>query len=309
MKRSGLLGLAAFFCLLLFSACGSSQADSMTDTGLKVVATNSIIADLAKEVGGSHIALHSIVPVGTDPHEYEPLPEDIRKASEAQVILYNGLNLETGNGWFDNLMETTGKTTDEEYFAVSKNVRPLYLEGGTEEDQKDPHAWLDIANGITYVTEIQRIFSEKDPAHAQDYANNAAAYIDKLTALHETAQSAFADIPEEKRLLVTSEGAFRYFAKAYGLEAAYIWAINTESQGTPEQMKKIVDMLRAAAIPNLFVESSIDHRSMERVAQETGLPIFAELYTDSLANAGTDGDTYYGMMEWNIRQIHAGLSE
>lgn len=286
---------------------GSTDATGTTETKLKVVSTNSIIGDMVEKVGGDLIDAHSIVPVGTDPHEYEPLPEDIRKASEADVVFYNGLNLETGNGWFDKLMETVGKEENEDYFAVSKDVEPIYLTGNSS--QQDPHAWLDISNGIRYITEITRVMSEKDPENKETYEKNADAYIADLTELDSEAKKELADIPEEKKLLVTSEGAFKYFSKAYELQAAYIWEINTEGQGTPEQMKQIIGKVRNSEVPVLFVETSVDHRSMERLSNEVALPVYSNLFTDSIAKEGEDGDSYYAMMKWNLEKIHEGLSQ
>ena len=286
---------------------GSTDASETTETKLKVVSTNSIIGDMVEKVGGNLIDAHSIVPVGTDPHEYEPLPVDIRKASEADVVFYNGLNLETGNGWFDKLMETAGKAEDEDYFVVSKNVEPIYLTGNSS--QQDPHAWLDISNGIRYINEITRVMSEKDPENKATYEKNADAYIADLTELDSEAKKEFADIPEEKKLLVTSEGAFKYFSKAYELQAAYIWEINTEGQGTPDQMKQIIEKVRNSEVPVLFVETSVDHRSMERLSNEVDLPIFGNLFTDSIAKQGENGNSYYDMMKWNLEKIHEGLSQ
>jgi len=286
---------------------GSAYAPDATEIKLKVVSTNSIIDDMVEKVGGSLIDAHSIVPVGTDSHEYEPLPEDIRKASKADVVFYNGLNLETGNGWFDKLMETAGKAEDEDYFVVSKNVERLYLSGNSS--QQDPHAWLDISNGIRYITEITRVMSEKDPENKTAYEKNADAYIADLTELDSKAKKEFADIPEQKKLLVTSEGAFKYFSQAYGLQAAYIWEINTESQGTPDQMKQIIEKVRDSEVPVLFVESSVDPRSMERLANEVDLPVYSNLFTDSISKQGEDGDSYYEMMKWNLEKIHVGLSQ
>lgn len=315
MKRKFSLFLIAAAGLALLAACGSgksetgSSAENNSGEQLQVVATNSIIADMAKEIGGDLIDLHSIVPVGTDPHEYEPLPQDIQKASEADVVLYNGLNLETGNGWFEKLMETAGKIEDTDYFAVSRTVTPMYLSGQESSHTEDPHAWLDISNGIAYSEEIARIFAEKDPDNGEKYLENSKAYTEKLSELDQTAKAEFADIPEDKRLLVTSEGAFKYFSKAYGLTAAYIWEINTESQGTPEQMKAIIDTVKSSDISSLFVETSVDARSMERLSKETGLPIYSKIFTDSVAEKGDDGDSYYTMMKWNLEKIHEGLSQ
>lgn len=297
-----LLGIAT---LALFAGCSHPSVEE--DGKIKVVATNSIIADMINNVGGDKISLHSIVPVGTDPHEYEPLPEDTKKASDADIIFYNGLNLETGNGWFDKLMETADKKENQDYFAVSKAVTPLYLT--TNKEQQDPHAWLSIENGVLYVQEIEKVLSQKDSENKAYYQEQANNYIEKLKELDNTAKNEFSDIPEEKKLLVTSEGAFKYFSQAYGLEAGYIWEINTENQGTPAQIKQIVEKINASKVPVLFVETSVDARSMEKLSKEVDLPIDSKLFTDSLAEKGETGDNYYDMMKWNLEKIHAGLSQ
>ncbi|KRO17184.1 metal ABC transporter substrate-binding protein [Lacticaseibacillus saniviri] len=274
---------------------------------LRVVTTNSILEDMVRNVGGDRIALYSIVKRGTDPHEYEPKPTDITATSEADVIFHNGLNLETGgSGWFKKLVETSHKQFGKQVFAASAGVTPQHLTTNTKE--VDPHAWLDLANGVQYVKTITKQLQQKDPDNAAYYQKNADRYIAKLEQLHRTAQTKFVAIPESQRLLVTSEGAFKYFSKAYHVTSAYIWEINTESQGTPEQMKAVLAQIRQSEVKHVFVETSVSPKSMEKVAKETGLSIYSKIFTDSLAAEGKQGDTYYDMMKWNLDKIYAGLT-
>lgn len=274
-----------------------------------IVATNSILADLVEQVVGDDATVYSIVPIGTDPHEYEPLPEDIQAVTDADVVFYNGLNLETGgNSWFANLMETTKKVEHQDYFVVSESVEPMYLTSKGQEQEQDPHAWLDIQNAIKYVENIAEIMQETDSVNKKNYEERAKAYITRLEHLDAEAKEKFSDLPPENKLLVSSEGAFKYFSAAYDLTAAYIWEINTESQGTPEQMTRIIDTIRQSNVPVLFVETSVDPRTMEQVSSETGVPIYETIFTDSLAKEGAVGDNYYDMMSWNLTKIYEGLS-
>lgn len=305
-----------FLVLLLLAFVGlaaCSSQKSSTETGsskLNVVATNSIIADITKNIAGDKINLHSIVPVGQDPHEYEPLPEDVKKTSQADLIFYNGINLETGgNAWFTKLVENAKKKENKDYYAVSEGVDVIYLEGQNEKGKEDPHAWLNLENGIIYAKNIAKRLSEKDPANKETYEKNLKAYVEKLSALDKEAKEKFNNIPEEKKMIVTSEGCFKYFSKAYNVPSAYIWEINTEEEGTPDQIKTLVEKLRKTKVPSLFVESSVDDRPMKTVSKDTNIPIYAKIFTDSVAEKGEEGDSYYSMMKYNLEKIAEGLSK
>lgn len=277
---------------------------------LKVVATNSIIADMAEEIGKDKADVYSIVPRGKDPHEYEPLPEDVKQVTNGDVIFYNGINLETGgNAWFSKMLTNAGKTEGKEAFAVSDGVEVIYLEVETEQGKEDPHAWLDIGNGILYAKNIEKHMSEKDPANEKVYKANLDAYVKKLTALNKEAKEKLAAIPKEKRLIVTSEGCFKYFSKAYDVPSAYIWEINTEEEGTPAQVRDLLTKLAASEVPSLFVETSVNPQPMKTISSESGIPIYAKLFTDSAAEKGEVGDSYYAMMKWNVDHIAAGLEK
>ena len=305
-----------FLVLLLLAFVGlaaCSSQKSSTETGsskLNVVATNSIIADITKNIAGDKINLHSIVPVGQDPHEYEPLPEDVKKTSQADLIFYNGINLETGgNAWFTKLVENAKKKENKDYYAVSEGVDVIYLEGQNEKGKEDPHAWLNLENGIIYAKNIAKRLSEKDPANKETYEKNLKAYVEKLSALDKEAKEKFNNIPEEKKMIVTSEGCFKYFSKAYNVPSAYIWEINTEEEGTPDQIKTLVEKLRKTKVPSLFVESSVDDRPMKTVSKDTNIPIYAKIFTDSVTEEGEEGDSYYSMMKYNLEKIAEGLSK
>lgn len=293
---------------IFFFVNGRGEQKSTASEKLRVVTTNSILEDMVEQVGGKHVQVYSIVKRGTDPHEYDPTTDDIAAATEADVLFHNGLNLETGgSSWFSKLTKTANKRDDKEVFAASKHVKPMYLTESGKENETDPHAWLDLNNGIKYVNMISGVLQDKDPKHAKAYQKRTDAYVEKLAKLHKEAQSKFADIPEKQRLLVTSEGAFKYFSKAYGITPAFIWEINTEAQGTPEQMKQVLAKIDQSDVKSLFVESSVSPKSMKQVSKETKLPIYSKIYTDSLAKKGTQGDTYYDMVKWNIDKIHDGM--
>ncbi|VDG30950.1 Manganese ABC transporter substrate-binding lipoprotein [Lactobacillus casei W56] [Lactiplantibacillus mudanjiangensis] len=274
---------------------------------LRVVTTNSILEDMVHNIGKDRIELYSIVKRGTDPHEYDPRPQDVSKTSAADLVFHNGLNLETGgSGWFKKLVQTSHKTFGKDVISASGQVKALHLT--TNVNEKDPHAWLDLANGIKYVQTMSKAMQKADPKNAKFYQRNTKTYVAKLQKLHETAQLKFKDIPAKQRLLVTSEGAFKYFSKAYHVTPAYIWEINTESQGTPAQIRSVLKKIDNSDVKSLFVESSVSPKSMQKVAKSTGLKIHAKIFTDSLASKGSTGDTYYTMMKWNLDQIYGGLT-
>lgn len=305
-------GIMSILLLLLISACGKEDENAEKDPNekIQVIATYSIVYDIVKNVGGDRVEIHTLAPVGSNPHEYDPLPKDVQLTTDADAVFYNGLNLEAGNSWFEKLLLTANKgEKDSPVFLMSEGVQPKYLTTKGKESEVDPHAWLDIRNGIKYAENARDGLIKVDPEHADVYEKNAQAYIEKLETLHEESVTRYNEIPKEQRLLITSEGAFKYFSAAYDFEAAYIWEINSENQGSPEQVKSIVDFINTKKDAVLFVETSIDPRSMETVSAETGVPIYGKVFTDSIGKSGEDGDTYIKMMEWNIDTIFNGLTE
>ncbi|MXQ55764.1 metal ABC transporter substrate-binding protein [Shimazuella alba] len=311
MKRKTIWFILLSMCVFALTACTSNVNGTKDESGkLKVATTYSIIYDMVKQVGGDKVEIHSLVPIGANPHEYDPLPKDVMKMADANVVFYNGLNLEEGNSWFKKLLETADKSgEDAPVYQVSEGVEPIYLETKGLEKEPDPHAWLDINNGIKYVENIKKALIKEDPANKAYYTQNAANYIKELQKLHDYTVERVKQIPAEKRFLISSEGAFKYFGKAYAIKTGYIWEINSENQGTPDQIRHVVDLIQTNKIPALFVETSVDKRSMETVSKETKVPIAGTIFTDSLGNIGTDGDTYLKMMKWNIDTILKGLEQ
>ncbi|MBG9980539.1 metal ABC transporter substrate-binding protein [Facklamia sp. DSM 111018] len=291
----------------LFVTKNQVFAEENQQEKLKIVTTYSILSDMVENIAGDKAEVYSMVPIGTDPHMYDPLPDDAQKVSEADLIFYNGFNLETGKGWFQDLLDVSEK--NELAFAVTENVEPMYLTEEGKETEQDPHAWLDVQNGMKYVDLITEKLIAFDPDNEDYYQDNHNEYIKALEELDEYSKEKIATIPESQRVLVTSEGAFKYFSKAYGFHAAYIWEINTDSQGTPEQMEQILATIKEKDVQALFVETSVSPKTMETVSEESGVPIKGTIFTDSLAKKGTDGDTYIDMIKWNVDHIVEGLSE
>ena len=313
--KIGKLLTVGLLSLVGFAGCSTNSTSSTTTKSnepkkVQVVATNSIIYDITKNVAGDLADIHSIVPVGQDPHEYEPLPQDVQKIHDADLIFYNGINLENAeDAWFTKMVKNAGKVADKDYFAVSDGVDVIYLEGENEKGKEDPHAWLNIENGVIYAKNVAKQLIAKDPEHKDTYQKNLDKYVAELEKLDKDAKERLAKIPEEKKLIVTSEGCFKYFSKAYGVPSAYIWEINTEEEGTPEQTTRLVEILKNSKVPSLFVESSVDDRPMKTVSQESGKPIYSTIFTDSVAEKGKDGDSYLSMMKWNLTKIIEGLEK
>ncbi|UQW81145.1 manganese ABC transporter substrate-binding lipoprotein MntC [Staphylococcus edaphicus] len=299
----------ALILLLFLGACSNGKSDTNSNEKLKVVTTNSILYDMVKNTGGDNVDIHSIVPIGQDPHEYEVKPKDIKALTDADIVLYNGLNLETGNGWFDKALSQANKSTkDDSVVKVSDKVKPLYLNDAEGDASKqDPHAWLSLENGIKYVETIRDALLKHDKNHKEDIESHSKDYIAKLKSLNKESHEKFNDIPKDRRAMITSEGAFKYFSKQYDIKPGYIWEINTEKQGTPEQMKQAIEFVKDNKLKHLLVESSVDKKSMQSLSEETKKDIYGEVYTDSIGQEGSKGDSYYNMMKSNIETIHGSM--
>ncbi|WP_019166244.1 metal ABC transporter substrate-binding protein, partial [Staphylococcus delphini] len=201
---------------VLLAACGINKGNE-SEHKLKIVTTNSILYDMTKNITGDDAEIYSIVPVGQDPHEYEIKPKDVQALTDADVIIYNGFNLESGNGWFEKALKQANKSIkDDTVIQASKNVKPIYLKQGEKSEHNiDPHAWLSLGNGIEYVKTIKAALENVDKTHAKDYDKQGSEYLSKLEKLNKESKDKFNDIPKEKRVMITSEGAFKYFAQQF----------------------------------------------------------------------------------------------
>lgn len=291
--------------LTILIACSKDVKES--DDIIKIVATNSIAADLINNIVKDKADVYSMVPEGRDPHMYEPLPKDIDSVMKADIIFYNGFNLETGGGWFDDLIKVTDKS--DVIFRLTRDVEAIYLSSSENEFSEDPHAWLDVSNAIKYIDVILEEMIILDPINSEYYINNHSEYLQELLLLNDYAKDKLSEVSVGDRILVTSEGAFKYFAKAYDFTAQYIWEINTDNQGTPEQMNRILNIIKENNVKALFTESSLSPKTMEMVSYETKIDIASTLFTDSLAKKGSEGDTYITMMRWNIDKISDALKK
>lgn len=293
---------------LLLTGCGSADSqESETDT-IQAVATFSILTDIVEEVGGEHVDVHNLVPVGQDPHEYESSPDDTKALSDADIFFTNGLNLEGGeNGWAARMADSVG-IEDDAIIETTDGVEPLYLTEGAA-DTVNPHAFLDPNVGVIMAENVAGGLSDIDPDHAAHYQQNLDDYIGQLTEMAAQYQQEIGDLAEERRVLVTSERAFQYVADRYDLQEGYIWAVDTDQIGTPDQIISTIEFVNDHNPPALFIESNVTPAPMETVSEDTGVDIYATVFSDELAPEGEPGDTYLGLLEENLTRISEGLQQ
>ena len=276
----------------------AAQAERM-----KVVTTFTVIADIARNVAGEAADVESITRPNAEIHEYSPTPGDIMRAQDADLILWNGLNLET---WFQRFFENL---SDVPSVVVSEGVEPMSIAQGPYTGKPNPHAWMSPSDVLIYVENIRAAFAETDPENAETYAANAAAYARQIEATVTPIRERLASNPENQRWLVTSEGAFSYLARDFGLKELYLWPINADSQGTPQQIRNVIDVVRENAIPAVFSESTVSPDPAMQVARETGAKYGGVLYVDSLSAEDGPVPTYLDLLRVTTETIAAGLTE
>ena len=291
------------FTTLLLSALLTTlmTASSYAAEKFKIVTTFTVIADMAKNVAGDAAEVTSITKPGAEIHEYQPTPGDIKRAQGAQLIMANGLNLER---WFQRFYQHLDGVPE---VLVSAGIKPMGIEEGPYNGKPNPHAWMSPDNALIYVDNIRDALVKYDPVHADTYRQNAAVYKQKITAALDPLRQQIADIPENKRWMVTSEGAFSYLARDLGMKELYLWPINADQQGTPQQVRKVIDQVKKQAIPAVFSESTVSDKPARQVARETGAHYGGVLYVDSLSNAQGPVPTYLDLLRVTTETLVQGI--
>jgi len=294
MKRLALAALA-----ILFAAMPAAAQEK-----LKVVATFSILADFARNVGGDRVAVSALVGANGDAHVYQPTPGDAKTLADAKVVLLNGLGFE---GWINRLVKASG--TKAAMATATKGVKPRKAEDdhGHGHDA-DPHAWQSVANAKLYVANIRDALTAADPAGKDAYAANAAAYLAKLDALEAEVKAAVAAIPADRRKIITTHDAFGYFGAAYGVSFIAPQGVSTEAEVSAKDVARIITQIRKQKIPAVFLENVTDKRLLERIGAEGGAKIGGTLYSDALTDEKGPAPTYIDMMRHNVKQLSAALT-
>lgn len=269
---------------------------------LKVVTTFTVLADMARNVAGEAADVVSVTKPGAEIHGYQPTPRDIVRASGADLILWNGLNLEL---WFEQFLTNLG---DVPSATLSDGIEPISIGSGSYEGKANPHAWMGLENALIYIANIEAALSRADPANAATYEANAAAYAAELRATLAPLKAQIAAIPEANRWLVTCEGAFSYLARDLGLQELYLWPMNADQTGTPQQVRRVIDGVRAQAVPAVFCESTVNTAPAEQVARETGAAYGGVLYVDSLSTEDGPVPTYLDLLRVTTETVVRGLT-
>ncbi|WP_193925785.1 metal ABC transporter substrate-binding protein [Desmonostoc muscorum] len=300
------LCLGMLMPLALFS-CTQNDSNPKTAKGEsqpRVVATSTIIADLAQEVAGDEIQVSGILKPGTDPHVYEPIPADSRLLEQADLILYNGYNLEPG---LIKLMNASGGKARK--LAVGEAVKSLQLDKGKGEIVPDPHIWGSAENAIAMTNAIRDALIELSPEDKEELTKNALQLTQELKQLHSWINQQIQTIPAPRRRLITTHDAFQYYGRAYGIAiAGTLIGISTEEQPSAQTVQRLVESVKKIGVPAIFAETTINPALIKTVAQEAGVKLAPhQLYSDSIGAKGSDGDSYVKMMEANTRSIVEAL--
>ena len=304
IRRLQRLGAAlGILSVSLLAACGEPTNGSADDGKFRVVTTFTVIQDIAQNVAGDAAVVESITKPGAEIHDYQPTPLDIVKAQDADLVLWNGFNLER---WFEKFFHNV---KDVPSVVVSDGVEPMGIAEGPYTGRPNPHAWMSPSSALIYVENIRKALAEHDPKNAVTYNKNAAAYAEKIKAMDAPLRKRLSAIPQDKRWLVTSEGAFSYLARDYDMREAYLWPINADQQGTPQQVRHVIELVREKNIPVVFSESTVSDRPAKQVAKESGARYGGVLYVDSLSTKGGPVPTFLDLLRVTVETIAKGFED
>ena len=295
--------LIAGAALALAAVLPGAAAGQAVAPEFKVATTFTVIADMVRNVAGDTAEVVSITRPGAEIHNYQPTPGDIIAASDADLVLWNGLNLEL---WFEKFFE---RLEDVPSAVLTEGIEPMPIGEGPYAGNPNPHAWMSFSDALIYVDNIREALSQYNPAGAPIYEANAETYKAQIAAARDEVRSIIETIPEEQRWLVTSEGAFSYLARDLGLKEIYLWPINADQQGTPQQVRKVIDAVREHDIPAVFSESTVSDKPARQVARETGAHYGGVLYVDSLSEADGPVPTYLDLLRVTAETIAKGLRD
>ena len=293
---------ARFFYLLVALLASFAAANATAGERMKVVTTFTVLADMATNVAGNSADVVSITKPGAEIHGYQPTPQDIVKAYDADLILWNGMNLEL---WFEQFLKNLKEVPS---VTLTDGIIPISIASGSYTGKPNPHAWMGLDNAVIYIENILGAFIEHDPDNAAIYKANAQAYKAELRSTIEPLRAAIANIPEQRRWLVTCEGAFSYLARDFGLKELYLWPMNADQVGTPQQVRNVIDGVRKHDIPAVFCESTVNTAPAQQVARETDAAYGGVLYVDSLSAASGEVPTYLDLLRVTSSTVVKGLS-
>jgi manganese/iron transport system substrate-binding protein len=272
------------------------------DDRMKIVTTFTVLADIAANVAGDAADVVSITKPGAEIHGYQPTPQDIVRASDADLILWNGMNLEL---WFEQFLS---RMEDIPSATLTDGIEPISISSGEYDGKPNPHAWMGLDNALIYIDNILEAFVEQDPDNTATYVANANAYKEQLRSTIEPLREAIAEIPEDRRWLVTCEGACSYLARDFGMKELYLWPMNADQNGTPQQVRAVIDGVNDNNIPVVFCESTVNASPAQQVARETGAIYGGVLYVDSLSALDGEVPTYLDLLRVTSETIVVGLT-
>ncbi len=290
--------------LLLGAVCAAALSTAAAaDDRFKAVTTFTVIADMAQNVAGDAAIVESITKPGAEIHGYQPTPRDIIRAQDADLILWNGLNLEL---WFEQFF---ANLSDVPSAVLTEGIEPMSISSGSYDGKPNPHAWMSLESALIYVDNIRDAFIMHDPDNAATYTANAEAYKAEITATIAPLKEQVLSVPADQRWLVSCEGAFSYLARDFEMQELYLWPINADAQGTPQQVRRVIDTVRENDIPAVFCESTVSQAPAEQVARETDAEYKGVLYVDSLTEADGPVPTYLDLLRVTSETLATGLTE